>query len=368
MADLQLKNCYNQAFYNKLSTAFEKHYPPFNREKFLTLIFDEQWENRELKQRMHHTAVIIHEILSGSYANKIATLKFIAPYVDDGFLGILFPDFVQTYGLDEVNQAISIDALEHFTQYSSAEFAVRPFIVKYTDKMMAKMIEWATHENHHVRRLASEGCRPRLPWAMALSAFKKDPSLILPILEILKNDGSEYVRRSVANNLNDISKDHPGLVLKIAARWLGESKEVDSVVKHACRTLLKQGNAQAMNLFGFAAPDDIQITNLQIKNSSIAIGSDTHFSFIVTNPTNTYTKLRLEYGVYYMKSNGKQNRKVFKISEKEYKANSSETIRKKQYFKNLTTRKHYTGEHKLSIIINGVEKKIILFHLISSKK
>ena len=143
---------------------------------------------------------------------------------------------------------------------------------------------------------------------------------------------------------------------------------MDSVVKHACRTLLKQGNAKAMNLFGFAAPNDIQITNLQIKNSSIAIGSDTHFSFIVTNPTNTYTKLRLEYGVYYMKSNGKQNRKVFKISEKEYKANSSETIRKKQYFKNLTTRKHYTGEHKLSIIINGVEKKIILFHLISSKK
>ena len=366
MADSQLKNWYNEAFYAKLSTAFEKHYPPFNKKKFLASIFDEQWENRELKQRMHHTAIVINDTLSGNFAEKIAVLNQVAPYCDDGFLGILFPDFVQTYGLEESNKALSIDALEHFTKYSSSEFAVRPFIIKYTDEMMSKMTEWAKHENHHVRRLASEGCRPRLPWAMALPAFKKDPSLILPILEILKNDISEYVRRSVANNLNDISKDHPDLVLKIATNWLGESKEVDWIVKHACRTLLKKGNAQAMSLFGFAAPNDIQVSNLQIEDNTIAIGSETYFSFTITNSTNTSTKLRLEYGVYYMKSNGKQNRKVFKISEKKYNANSSETIRKKQHFKNLTTRKHYIGEHKLSIIINGVEKEIITFKLKSS--
>ena len=363
MADTQLKNWYNKAFYDKLSTAFEKHYPSFNRKKFLALIFDEQWDNRELKERMHHTAVVIHSILSGSYAEKIVILNQIAPYCDDGFLGILFPDFVQTYGLEEANKEVSINALEHFTQYSSSEFAVRPFIIKYTDEMMAKMTEWTKHENHHVRRLASEGCRPRLPWAMGLPAFKKDPSLILPILEILKDDVSEYVRRSVANNLNDISKDHPDLVLKMAANWLGKSKEVDWVVKHACRTLLKQGNSQAMRLFGFAAPDNIQITNLQIENSLITIGEETHFSFTLTNSTKTTTKLRLEYGIYYMKSNGKQNRKVFKISEKEYKANANETIRKKQHFKNLTTRKHYEGEHKLSVIINGIEKEIVIFSL-----
>lgn len=337
MADFQLKDWYNQEFYNKLSNAFEKHYTSFNRENFLSLIFDDQWENRELKQRMHHTAVVINQVLAGTYAEKIAVLNYVAPYIDDGFLGILFPDFVQSFGLDEKDKAVSINALEHFTKYSSAEFAVRPFIVKYTDEMMTKMMEWAKHENHHVRRLASEGCRPRLPWGMALPAFKKDPSLILPILEKLKNDESEYVRRSVANNLNDISKDHPNLVLKIAKRWLGQSKEVDWVVKHACRTLLKQGNSTAMSLFGFAAPSDIQITNLHIEDTSIKIGNHSHFSFIVTNSTNTTTKLRLEYGIYYMKSNGKQNRKVFKISEKEYKVNASETIRKKQHFRNLTT-------------------------------
>ena len=364
MADFQLKDWYNQAFYDKLSDAFEKHYSSFNRKKFLALIFDEQWKNRELKERMHHTAVVINQILNGTYADKIAILNHVAPYCDDGFLGILFPDFVQSFGLEEENKAISIKALEHFTKYSSSEFAVRPFIIKYTNEMMEKMTEWAKHENHHVRRLASEGCRPRLPWAMSLPAFKKDPSLILPILEVLKNDTSEYVRRSVANNLNDISKDHPDLVLKIAKSWLGESKEVDWVVKHACRTLLKQGNSQAMTLFGFATPNDIQITNLQIEDNSIKIGNHSYFSFTVTNSTNSSTKLRLEYGIYYMKSNGKQNRKVFKISEKEYKANASETIRKKQHFKNLTTRKHYTGEHKLSIIVNGVEKETIKFQLI----
>jgi len=193
MADFQLKNWYNQEFYDKLSTAFEKHYPSFNRKKFLALIFDEEWDKRELKQRMHHTAIVINTILKGSYADKIAILKLVAPYIDDGFLGILFPDFVQTYGLDEVNKATSIDALEHFTQYSSSEFAVRPFIIKYTDEMMLQMKKWAKHENHHVRRLASEGCRPRLPWAMALPAFKKEPSSILPILEILKNDESSAI-------------------------------------------------------------------------------------------------------------------------------------------------------------------------------
>lgn len=355
---------YNRDFYNKISDAFIKHYPPFKKDKFLSLIFDEAWEKRELKERMHHTALVLNDILPGNYAHKISLLKPIAPYCEDGFTGIFFPDFVETLGLDKNNKAVSIDALEHFTRYSSSEFAVRPFIIKYGKEMMEQMLRWAHHENEHVRRLASEGCRPRLPWAMALPDFKKDPSQILPILETLKNDSSEYVRRSVANNLNDISKDHPNLVLKIAKLWLGNTKETDWIVKHACRTLLKQGNSTAMRLFGFADPTAIKVSDLKIEVPKIKIGETTHFSCSVTNTTAEKTKLRLEYGIYYMKSNGKQNRKVFKISEKEYNANSTEDIRKKIHFKNLTTRKHYTGEHKLSLIVNGVEKELIIFHLV----
>src|SRR5690606_550673 len=144
--------------------------------------------------------------LPPDYIEAVGVLKKAAPYFT-GLEAMIFPDFVETYGLD--HWEASMDALELMTRYSSSEYAVRPFIAKDTERMMAQMLEWAHSDSEHVRRLASEGCRPRLPWAMGLTMLKKDPSPILPILETLKQDESLYVRRSVANNLNDISKDHP---------------------------------------------------------------------------------------------------------------------------------------------------------------
>ena len=364
MADYQLKDMYNRDFYNRLSDVFIEHFPSFKKELFLQLIFDEKYESRELKDRMHHTAKVLNDVLLGDFTKKIAILKPAAPHCEDGFTGIFFPDFVEMFGMDEKDYDVSINALEYFTKYSSSEFAVRPFIIKHSEKMMSQMLEWARHENHHVRRLATEGCRPRLPWAMALPEFKKDPAPILPILELLKNDSSEYVRKSVANNLNDISKDHPKLVLKIAKNWLGDSKNTDWIVKHACRTLLKQGNTEVMSLFGFGNPDAVEVKNLAMKDAVIKIGNSSSFQFDLQHDMPRKVKLRLEYGVYYMKSNGKQNRKVFKISENTYEPNKVYTIEKKQHFKELTTRKHYVGAHRISIIVNGVEKIMADFELI----
>lgn len=364
MADYQLKDMYNRDFYNRLSDAFIKYFPPFQKELFLQLIFDEHYESRALKDRMHHTAKVLNEVLPGHYSKKIVILKAVAPSCEDGFTGIFFPDFVEMFGMKESDYALSMEALEHFTKYSSAEFAVRPFIIKYPKKMMEQMFKWAHHENHHVRRLATEGCRSRLPWAMALPDFKKNPAPILPILELLKDDSSEYVRKSVANNLNDISKDHPELILEIAPKWLGYSKNRDWIVKHACRTLLKQGNSKAMSFFGFGNPDAVEVTNLGMKDASIKIGSKSSFQFDLQHKMAQEVKLRLEYGIYYMKSNGKQNRKVFKISENKYEPNKVYTLQKQQHFKELTTRKHYTGAHRISIIVNGEEKAFADFELI----
>jgi len=221
--------------------------------------------------------------------------------------------------------------------------------------MMKQMLAWSQHEHWGVRRLASEGCRPRLPWAMALPDLKKDPGPIIPILENLKNDPVRSVRLSVANNLNDIAKDNPEIVMDLAKKWYGNSKEIDWVVKHGCRTLLKQGDSIVMELFGFNSATGIIIDNFQVLTSEVQVGNSLEFTFNLLNHNNKKIKIRLEYGIYYQKANGTLARKVHKISEKEYAENSTTPITRKHSFRMVTTRKFYAGLHQVAIIINGNE-------------
>jgi 3-methyladenine DNA glycosylase AlkC len=266
---------------------------------------------------------------------------------------MFFPDFIEVYGLDDFD--ISAKALEHFTQYSSSEFAVRPFIVKYPKQMLAQHKKWAQHKNHHVRRLASEGIRPRLPWAMALPEFKKDPKPILPILELLKNDESEYVRKSVANCLNDISKDHPDVLLQTVNNWKGNSKVTDWIVKHASRGLLKQGNVDALKTFGLNEQVHAKVTQLKISKNTLKIGDEFSFETSILLLDKTSHDIRVEYNIYFMKSNGKHAPKIFQIGTYLLNPKQEITIKRKHKFADLTTRKHYTGEHALAIVINGKE-------------
>ena len=173
----------------------------------------------------------------------------------------------------------SIQCLERYTLYSSSEFAVRPFIINHEKRMLLQLLEWSNHENEHVRRLASEGCRPQLPWGKALTKYKKDPTVILKILENLKADSSLYVRKSVANNLNDISKTHPDLMIALVRGWYGKNRQTDWVVKHGCRTLLKMGNPEVLSLFGFQHSDTIVIADFFQSRKDIRIGESLDFSF-----------------------------------------------------------------------------------------
>ncbi len=169
--------------------------------------------------------------------------------------------------------------------------------------MMKQMLVWSKHEHWGVRRLSSEGCRPRLPWAMALPNLKEDPAPIIPILENLKNDPARFVRLSVANNLNDIAKDNPEIVIDLVKKWKGESKEVDWIIKHGCRTLLKQGNPEVMELFGF---DSIR-NNISVEDFQISSPEGESRGFVgvwflnLLNHSNKTIKIRLEYGIYYQK-------------------------------------------------------------------
>ena len=345
-----LKNLYSVDLIKSLCEQISNVYEKFDEYGFFAHVIDDEWKDKELKERMKHISESLHQYLPIEYSDAIQIIMKSSSKFS-GFQYMFFPGFVELYGLNKYEE--SIQALEHFTKYSSSEFAVRPFIKKYNHKMMAQMKAWSESENHHVRRLASEGCRPRLPWAMALPEFKQDPSQILPILEKLKNDDSEYVRRSVANNLNDISKDNPQVVIEIAKSWLGNNQQTDWVVKHACRTLLKQGQPEIMNLFGFSKPEHIKIINF-ITSKTVEMGEKLDFSFNLESQRQKLGKLRIEYAIGFVKKNGTLSRKIFKISESEISGNNK-TVTKSHSFKKISTRRYYSGKHSVSIIVNGHE-------------
>ncbi len=367
MAEL-LKNIYSKEFFAKFIRSIQKIEPNFNERSFLEQIYDAEWEGKELKQRMRHISITLKAHLYEDFEKNTETiLRLIPQLLKDGFKQdnlefIFLPNFIEIYGIAHYKTAIK--AFEKITQFVSCEFAVRPFIIEYKEEMIAQMLLWSKHEHPMVRRLSTEGCRPRLPWAIALPTLKKDPSPIIPILENLKNDVSESVRRSVANNLNDISKDNPAIVIDLVKKWKGVTPETDWLIKHGCRTLLKEGNPEVMQLFGFGSVDQIKIDKFKVLTPAVKIGGSLEFAFRIINTANSRSKMRLEYGVYYQKANGTLSRKVFKISEKIYAENSVTTIERKQPFKIITTRKLHIGKHQLSIIINGTEFEKKDFNLI----
>ncbi|WP_109300811.1 DNA alkylation repair protein [Aquimarina sp. AU474] len=363
-----LKNVYNQSFFEEFIKVLKKVYPNLNQTQFLTDIYIKDWECKELKQRMYHISETMYQHLPNDYFKAVGVIIKITELLNTkeeslSFEYMFLPDYIEKYGIDDYTT--SIMAIEKITQFTSCEFAVRPFIIKYPQQMILQLLVWSQHPHAMVRRLASEGSRPRLPWAMALPKFKKDPSPIIPILENLKNDPSEMVRRSVANNMNDISKDNPTTVIELVKKWQGKTKETDWLIKHASRTLLKSGNTDILDLFGFGSIAHIKVTNFQTHTPKIKIGQSLFFSFKLHNSSNSSSKIRLEYGIYYKKANGTLSRKVFKISEKIYEANTITEIQKKQSFKIITTRKFYKGQHRLSLIVNGKEFQKIDFMLIN---
>jgi len=352
MADRLKDMFFTNSSINQFADTIKQYYPEFNKNRFLNLVFNDTWNSKELKEKMYHTTFCLHTTLPENYQQTLDILIKIAPFIK-GFEAMVLPDYVEQYGLEDWD--ISLSALAHFTKYSSSEFAIRPFLKKDPTRTMAYMTKLAEDKNEKIRRFASEGCRPRLPWATALPEFKKDPGLILVVLEKLKNDKSELVRRSVANNLNDISKDHPELVLEICEMWYSKTNNTDRIVKHACRSMLKAGNKRALLIFGYADSSKIKIEKIELDKKTVVIGNDLHYSFQLLISTKKASKVRLEYGMDFMKSNGKQSRKIFKITENTFEPGEHSFFRKHS-FKDLSTRKHYKGKHCITIIANGDEK------------
>ncbi|WP_339181900.1 DNA alkylation repair protein [Paenibacillus sp. FSL R5-0701] len=356
-----IKDKYTPALIDRTGEQMRQFYPKLDTQQFHELVFAEGWEQLEFKARIRRITLALTQVLPDNYEEALHIIEQAAPTMR-GVEYLFVPDFIEVNGLDPEDYELSMKYLTLFTPYSSSEFAVRPFIELYPIQTMKHMMAWAESNNEHIRRLASEGSRPRLPWGAKLQNFITDPTPVLPILHALKQDESLYVRKSVANHLNDISKDHPELVMDLATTWYGQHVHTDWIVRHASRSLLKKGHSKALSLFGYNEQDSIHIEQLQLVQDTISIGEDLHFSFDVVNESGESQMLRIEYEMGYMKANGKQAPKRFKCSDKMYPTDRTK-VATKQSFKIITTRKYYAGLHTLTIVVNGKEAATTSFVL-----
>lgn len=354
-----LKLIYSPAFVRQFGERVRSAYAPFDSEAFCGGVMDGTWEDLALKARMRRITEVLGALLPRDYEEALAVLVAIDGQCQ-GFPYLFFPDFVEVFGGEPAHWATSMKALERFTSGSSAEFAIRPFLLRDPERGMAQMLAWARHPNEHVRRLASEGCRPRLPWAQALPMFKVDPSPILPVLERLKADESLYVRKSVANNLNDIAKDHPQVVLETVRAWKGVHPHTDWIVRHGSRTLIRQAEPAAMAIFGYAAEaDEAPLTTsaaLTVTPGRLAIGEDSQLSYrLQVREGGEPVRLRVAYAIDFVKANGKTGRKQFLLTDKTCEGGAVLEGTRRHRWAELTTRRHYPGLHRIVLLVNGRE-------------
>jgi 3-methyladenine DNA glycosylase AlkC len=254
------------------------------------------------------------------------------------------------------NEAAFDDGLELLSELTprlTGEFAIRRFLAADLERSLARILPWTRSEDAHVRRLASEGTRPFLPWAVRVAALTAAPEKTVPILDALRSDPSDYVRRSVANHLNDLSRENADLVVVSAARWLGEPDENTRwVVRHGLRTLVKKAHPGALSLMGFSGAS-VQVSPISIQDETVHLPGELDFSFDVVNDGDSPVRLAIDYVVSYVKSSGALAEKVFKLTSRELGPGEGVELRKRHALRQMTTRVHYAGTHLIELQING---------------
>ncbi len=345
-----LKEMFNAAQFRRIADLLADVHPGFDRKRFIT-VATAGLDELTLIQRVRRATEASAATLPKDFVEAVAVLKRIAPQIQSGFVGIFPPDFVGQHGHQHFDA--SMDALKFLTPFSSAEFAIREFLKRDFGRTLAVMKHWSLDGNEHVRRLASEGSRPRLPWSFRLDAVIRDPSLTQPILENLKADPSLYVRKSVANHLNDISKDHPEVMLDRLNRWDLKNPSSAWIARHASRSLIKAGHPRSFRLFGFTAKPAVKISGFAITPAKLKLGGVLTFSFTLKSTAKKPQKLAIDYIIHYRKKSGRLSPKVFKLKETTLAAGASIAISKRQRITNFTTRVHHAGRHEVEVMING---------------
>ncbi len=321
----------------------------------------------ELKQRMSRIAETILLFLPEDFSTQSNIIKqlinvFRSKGVQDfNFPHMYLPEIIQLNGLNYFHESMA--AIEFITVFTSAEFVIRHFYIKNHTLTHEQMLAWSLHKEPLVRRLASEGSRPFLPWGIGIPIIKQKPEDQIPILERLWNDPNEIVRRSVSNHLNDISKINPDLVRSFVNPKLGFSEKTDKDLKHALRTLLKKGDVQVLKTYDYNPKWKPEWISFDLDKKKIKIGEKVSFRFKIKNNKKETAKLRLEYKISFLLADGSYTKKVFQLGEITLTPSEEFEKSKSHSFVLITTRRYYAGKHSVILVVNGVELKQLDFVL-----
>ncbi|MBZ4418395.1 DNA alkylation repair protein [Myxococcus sp. RHSTA-1-4] len=316
-------------------------------------------ESMEMKDRVRHLAKTLRRHLAEDYPTALRQLEAMAGSEQGplsplrGFRIWPLCHFVEEYGLDHLDD--SMRAMRLLTTRFTSEFAIRPFLLRYQEQVLEYLHRWTRDSDETVRRLVSEGTRPRLPWAQRLPAFQKDPTPVLELLEKLKADPALFVRRSVANNLNDIAKDHPDAVVRVVRRWASESPgpETQWLVRHASRTLVKQGHPGALDVLGFTRKPRLELKTFKLSSKSIQLGGELQFHIELHSRAKSDQKLVIDYRIHHRKASGELSPKVFKWTTRQLAAGEQVELKRVHKIYPITTRRYYPGQHLVELLVNG---------------
>lgn len=365
---------FNKAKLIKIADEIHAVFPSFKSDEFVSTSLA-AFPELELKARISWIRKRLHEYLPPDYREAVTILlKSLPPALDEtktdddfgDFIYAPYNDFVAVYGCTKKDLRFSLEALREMNMRFSAEDAIRYFINAFSEETFAILNRWTTDNHYHVRRLVSEGTRPSLPWSMKVTIPVEKS---IPLLNKLYHDKTRYVTRSVANHMNDISKKNPELVLKTLDEWQKsekqDPKEMEFIIKHSLRTLVKTGNRDAIEFLDFSADPDVEVPEIKIKEEPAKIGEVAEFSFDVT--ANKDERLLIDFELFFQSKKGTlTNSKVFKIKQCDIqKGETLHIVKRFKFIGQMTTRTLYPGTHLIEIQINGKKMQKKEFNLVS---
>lgn len=316
----------------------------------------------EMKDRILLIATCLRDRLPADYVEALNRLTDPVPDIEAWALAPV-ARFIEEFGLD--HPEASLAAIARLTSHYTGEFAIRPFLREHPEQTLAAVLEWRRSPDEHLRRLASEGIRPRLPWAAHYAPFKADPTPLIDALSPLIADPAKYVRTSVANNLNDVSKDHPSLAVETARDWLERSPApaTEWIVTKGLRTLIKRGDPAALELLGAGPSEHVTIGNVRMTPRDIALGDAVVMEADVHNTSDMTQTVIVDYRLHLLKKNGQRRPTTFKLTKVTVAPGETAPVRKRHVFREVTTRVYYPGMQALSLTANGSESAAVEFEL-----
>lgn len=356
----------------QIAGEIQRAYRPFKKEDFVRDVVA-KFPELELKARISWITECLKKYLLRDYRRAVGMLVESLPEPNDphlsdddfgDFIYAAYAEYVAKYGCNEKNVYFSLNALYELTMRFSAEDAIRYFINAFPKQTLVKLSRWSKDSHYHVRRLCSEGTRPKLPWSQKITIPITAP---LPILDILFSDRSRFVTRSVANHINDISKIDPNLAIDTLVKWKESGKqtpkEMDYIVRHALRTLIKHGNPKAMKLLGVSHEPNVTVSKIKVP-AQLKMNSVLEFSFMIR--AHEDVDIIADYIIYFQNRSGKLNgKKVFKLKQCSLTKNVTVTLTKRHMLReHMTTRKLFRGRHEIEIQINGKSYGKKLFRIV----